>query len=533
MTAGAPGLPRAAFDWTACVCAGLMLVVGLLTLRLALPRGGQLYTPDSAHYVEQARSLLAGRGFVSRPGGIDDINARQSPDTLFPPGYPLVIAAGSAVSGAPVEAVALSVSRIALMLLPLAIFVAFRPVIGDYGAACVGILSGLSPGVIGWGAYALTDILALTFVLTSVGLTLAAWSRSQVRSALLLAFGGGVMAGCAYLTRNAHLALLLATSLSMVIWLAGSPPGDRARQLRISLSWALGAAIIVLPWLARNVMVFGHAQPYSMPPSTLSAWWNVRSFIGAEAYDVLGSPYWGTVVGWTIAGLVALVLATIALAYLSSRRWSTLQPGEQRALVFSLIYALLGAAIVIAARTRYQWGGRISERFAVQYTPFVLLAGAVLLRHLSRSKVMLIAMSAAIMVGLIALRRNALVHYGSSAPPIVELVQRDRAERVGPCARDAPLLVVSNYDYLYRILCDANARPPGDGGMGGQSIPDAAASIRSRLGDRPVIVALHPGRGIDSSALPLPAGDAAQLAAQGWMVRENSPLALVLARDRR
>ena len=45
----------------------LMFVVGLLALWLAILTDAVPYTPDSPSYTEQARSLLAGNGFKSRP----------------------------------------------------------------------------------------------------------------------------------------------------------------------------------------------------------------------------------------------------------------------------------------------------------------------------------------------------------------------------------------------------------------------------------------------------------------------------------
>ena len=54
------------------------------------------------------------------------------------------------------------------------------------------------------------------------------------------------------------MALLLAVPLAMGVWFFASPPTERATACRLSLSWALGASTIVLPWLARNVMGLWH-----------------------------------------------------------------------------------------------------------------------------------------------------------------------------------------------------------------------------------------------------------------------------------
>jgi hypothetical protein len=509
-----------------------MLAVGALALWVGVTRGGAPYGPDSANYVEEARSFLAGNGLTSRPRDIGvNGDVRQSPERNFPPGYPIAIAAASAVSGAPAEVVGPWVSRIALVILPLTILLAFRPVIGTYGAACLGILTGLSPTNILSGQRALSDALSLTLVVSSFGLTLAAWSRPQIRRAALFAFGGGMVAGLAYLVRNANVAFLVAAPLSMGAWLLISPLSDKAKTWKLSLSWVLGASILVLPLLARNVMVFGQLQPYKLPPSTVSGWLNLRAFVSAQVADVVGSYHAGMLVGWSVWGLAALLLMAIGFGYLTAKRWSTLENGERRAFIFSLTYALLGAAVVIAARTKYQWGEGISERHVLAFTPFLLLPAAVLLRHLARSKTVAIALSLTIVGALTAVRWHTLPNDASSKLPIVERIQQYRAEGLGACARDSQLVVVSNYAYLYRILCDANARSAGDSGMGGRSMVQALASIRSGIGQRPLVVAFHPGRGIKPSELPIQKGAVDALAADGWTMRDNSPLGVVLAHD--
>ena len=455
-----------------------------------------------------------------------------------PPGYPIAISAGTAISGAPVEVVAPWISKIALLVLPLAVFLSFRSVVGTYGAVSLAILSVFSPSVIYFGQYALTDVLSLTLVVTSFGFTLVAWSPGKVSHALLFAFCGGLVAGFSYLTRNANVALLLAAFVSMGVLFFVSPTFEKSRTWKISLSWVVGASIVVLPWLARNLMVFGKIQPYEMSPSTVSAWSNLRTFIGAQISEVLGSSYLGTLVGWSIPGLVMLLILTLAIVRLSFKHWSKLQNGEQRAFVFSLLYALLGAAVVIVARTRYEWGEQISERHTLQYAIFLLLPLTILLRRLTSNKVMLITLSSTIVLVLVTLRLVSVADGVSKEndagfrTTIGKLIDKSNMEKSGPCARDKKTLVVSNYAYLYRILCDANSLHPGGGGMGGQSIAEAAALIQSRAGDRSVIVALHPGRGIESSNMPLRDHDVEALTSQGWTIRDNSPLALVMAYDR-
>lgn len=517
------------------------IAVGVLTLWLALnvfPDGSK-YSPDSANYIEQSRSVLAGNGFESRPDDLNDIGGLQTPDKLFPPGYPLVIVAVSSVFSAPMEVVALWISRISLMVLPLIVFVAFSSSIGDFGATCMGILVGFSPGVITWGQYALTDVFSLTLVVASFGFTLAAWSPQQVCRTQLLAFAGGLVAGIAYLTRNAHLALLLSMPITFSILLMFSPPEDKVRTSRVGLLWMIGATVVVLPWLIRNVVVFGMIQPYEMPPSTINAWWNLRTFIGAQFSEVVGSTHHiGNLVGWSVPGLAALLILTVAVARLIFMSWPLLQNCEKRTLIASLIYSLIGTSIVIAARSKYQWGEEISDRHTLQYALFFMLPISILIRHVLGSTVARIALALAIMVPLTTLRYFSLAHEEnrargavSNTTSIIKRIMESRSDATGPCSRDHKSLVVSNYAYLYRILCDASSLDPENSGMLGKPIGEIIASIETRVKHRPFIIALYSGRGLESSKLPLPNRDLEALTSQGWIVRENSKSALVLARN--
>ena len=60
------------------------------------------------------------------------------------------------------------------------------------------------------------------------------------------------------------------------------------------------------------------------------------------------------------------------------------------------------------------------------------------------------------------------------------------------------------------------------------AIAEAESLIRPRVADRPEIVAFHPGGGIESSDMPLRDRDVEALVDQGWVIKENSPMAWCL-----
>ena len=70
------------------------------------------YFPDSASYIEAARSLVQGNGLM-RTAPLARLDLAVEPLSLWPPGYPLLIAAASILSGLPAEDAALWIGYVA------------------------------------------------------------------------------------------------------------------------------------------------------------------------------------------------------------------------------------------------------------------------------------------------------------------------------------------------------------------------------------------------------------------------------------
>ncbi len=516
-----------------------MLAAGALALWLSMSSNAVSYSNDSANYIEQARSLLAGNGFLSRPHytfyqEMDEFDAVLAPDLLFPPGYPAVIAASAFISGAPAEIAAIWVNKISLAILPLVIFLAFRSAIGFYGAICLGIIGAFSCDVVNRGQIAIADVLAFTLVIASFGLLLRAWSSSQIRRAVLAAFGAGLIAGYAYLTRNAVLALLLSVPLSLAGWFILASSDEKTRTLKVGVAWAAGVLLFALPWLVRNLLVFGEIQPYEMPPSTIGPWHNIQAFTDALITGVSGSRTLGDLAARTIPGLGALVLMAGLFIYQSLKHWPEFQQQEKKAFIAALSYAAVGSAMVIAARTTYQWGEEISDRHIMQYVVFMLTSVIILLRyvfsnHVWRNVSAFGAMSVWVVLMLIAFLTTSNKQE-DPATLVLSQINIFRTQSSGPCVTVNRPVVVSNYAYLFRIVCDVHALRPGHSV---KSISEAIARIESKMPQQPVFAAFYPGKGLDPSWFPVPATGVTWLNARGWAVLENSPSSLLLQSSRK
>jgi hypothetical protein len=99
---------------------GWLLVVTVLAANLAMVAQ---YSPDrlandAAQYVSEARQILAGRGLATDIAYYDEhhlLGRFPVPQTVFPPGYPLAIAAVAA-SGVPILASAFVVALLSFNL---------------------------------------------------------------------------------------------------------------------------------------------------------------------------------------------------------------------------------------------------------------------------------------------------------------------------------------------------------------------------------------------------------------------------------
>lgn len=352
---------------------GLLFVGGLDTLW-----GGQRYpyAADSASYLDMAESLRSEGQPRVTPWGYDEASGEASiPQRLFPPGYPLMIAAVATVTG-DVQRAALWVVRTAALLLPALVFLLFRGVLPDRILLVFAAYVLMTPGVRGWQFLAYSDVPALALSILALGalvrgLGLVGDSSRRLGWCVL----AGAAAGSAYAVRNAALAVLAILLVLLVDDLR------RTREVRRGVAVLVGAAAPLAMLFTYNLKVFGQVQPYTMPASTRPWSSNVADYAHAQLVD-LGVPW-----QWVDRLHPAVPLVVVALAYALIGR-ALVRPSvdvRRRALVLLTGgYAAGGALLLIASRSRFEWGNVIDERNTLQLTwalAFaVLLSLSVLLR---------------------------------------------------------------------------------------------------------------------------------------------------------
>jgi len=330
------------------------------------------WTPDSVEYIEAARNYSDTKQLLISTD-IYDLN-KTAPFRLWPPGYPLLLSLIQDITGIDAQWISVIIPIISWVLIPLIIFVFIRPLLGGIPSALLSILVLTSPAVTEFGWKGLTDVPFLLIIV--LGLFFSCRLNSGWQTTLSV-FVGGVVLGVAYSIRTVGAAALAAVFLVYAMYFLVKRDERRKVLVRI-IAWGTGAATVVIPLFIRNIITFGTLQPYNMPPSTVSLLRNIKIYIFSTVYDLLGARL-EMLVGWDfvffiVAATVTLVAYTfyqdsdpfIKNAHNLINEFRSLSPSVFIIITLS-IYSVLGASIVIYARTTYQWGEQINLRQVMQY----------------------------------------------------------------------------------------------------------------------------------------------------------------------
>lgn len=363
---------------------GIALLLGfvIVTVYVAIVAPiAYLYSdPDTSYYLEAARNFLAGKGLVVSTG-LDKSALGTEPLSLWPPGYPMMVAFGSKLLGVDPMWLAPKIVWLSWALLPTALLFTLRPALNSWHAHIVSALVMISPGAVGNAWQAMTDVPFLFLTVLAFG-TLFRGTDSATRPSLLVL--AGILFALAYSVRNVGLASFAAIFGAYTVLVLLKRLSPRAALLR--MAWlAAGASLIVVPLLVRNITVFGTLQPYDMPPSQVGLIANIRYFAAAWLNDIFVVRGLLHVVLRNNAILVALGGGALILVYLTRTRlarvWSGLPPHTKEMFAVLVAYGLAGATVVIVARSRYEWGETIGFRHVLQYDWILFGACAVLLER--------------------------------------------------------------------------------------------------------------------------------------------------------
>lgn len=432
--------------------------------------------PDSSYYVEIARNFLAGKGLVMT-GELSDLPAATVPLSFWPPGYPMSVAFFSWLSGMDPVWMAPRIVWACWAFLPAALLFALRPILRSWSVYIVIALVMFSPGAITVSWLPLTDLPFLLLTVLSFGLLFRGAGAAVRPLPLLLS---GLTCGLAYGVRNVGVASFVAILGAYAVSALLGIVGVKAAMQKLAW-WGVGAALVVVPLVARNLIVFHALQPYTMPPSTLGYSGNIRYYVSATLGDIVAGHTIQRIVTWNNMIILAVAVAAMAAAWLvrtgTARVWRGLPPASKEILLLLCAYAAAGAAVVIAARSRYEWGEFIGLRHVLQYDWVLLSLAAFLIERwgrLARVALSAILIVAVLLVGLrlqfagreLAMRREEMATTTRTQDPSALARMKTGSFRLATnllIARDPQLLkairdlppsavLVSNYDNVLRLV---------------------------------------------------------------------------------
>ena len=327
----------------------LIFAAAALGMALVLARVwtyGAALDSDSLHYIEMARSALAGEGFAKYDGTVN---------TVWPPGYPLLLAAaGFGIIDLHSVAGPLNAVLFGLTILAVGLYLRGRletRVLALW--ACLAIALALPLAEL--ARYARSETAFILFTTLALIQTDRAL-RDDGRSALALA---AAFCALAWLTRYIGGAVPALTGLALLLQ-GGMPLSRRAR--RAALFGAIAGAPMAL-WMLRNYIAAGVVRPLTAPPPSLwEILWGSAQIMASWLQPLSG---WFAVI--VIGALIFALFIPVARGDKPCARRACLIFGG-----FGLAYvALVSAALLMGAA---HGGGFRPRLVAVLYIPAVVVA---------------------------------------------------------------------------------------------------------------------------------------------------------------
>lgn len=218
----------------------LIALFAVATQLYAFSLGDKIRYPDEAEYLRLARNLVDS-GHYTLDG--------STPTAYRPPAYPLMLAAGMKL-GLPV--VALRMANTATLLVCIALL--YRLILRTSATqAKIAVLMVMAYPVLLYTANTFYPQIPSACLLLAVVLTLFSAPMPGARRFLF----SGILLGIAILLVPTFIFTLLFTPLFFAGHLR------RREWIRSTASMAVGALLVLSPWIARNAMVFGRFIPIS------------------------------------------------------------------------------------------------------------------------------------------------------------------------------------------------------------------------------------------------------------------------------
>lgn len=451
------------------------------------------YLPDSASYIEMARSLKLHHWPLVTPWD-PSTEPDAIPQALFPPGYPALITL--VLLWLPsMPSAAMWVVHGFAVLIPVTFVYLWDGWLSRSALWVLSALMVLSAGYLKMQHLAYSDIPTLWLSLASIGLLVRSLHPSPTTGQVhdhpslpqpsqlqgLSFLSAGLLAGMAYACRNAALSLLLSVAVWFVYqWYVQAR--ERTLWLQRALWFGMGVAPSVLCLWVYNWVAFHQLQPYTMPVSQRGFLPNLIDLGTALSVD-LGVP------AELIPGYCSLLIPAIWWFLSLQGYWRMRHQPVAPVLSLALLYVFITELVLWVSRSRFEWGGVIEERHTLSITwvhgwvlALVLYKGAAAIRR--RQLITIAALSA---IGLLAGFFQLINNWSHWGPQVEVRLHNDRAflQTLYPIPTNA--MVVSNMAPFFRVEMGLPVR---EWELGGQET-DAIQSFRELdrlVAHRPVVM---------------------------------------------
>ncbi len=185
---------------------------------------------------------------------------------------------------------------------------------------------------------------------------------------VLFVFISGIVVGFACLTRYIGLTLMTTGLFILTFWFLLKLISGKD-FFKISLSYIMGAGLMIIPFLVRNKVVFGTIQPYHQNPSRIPLMINLRDYFQGLAQMIFATATFDKVVV-AFMGFIFLILV------LRGKSWFR---GDKRRFIYILAlvcYFVFNSLFLIAYKTIYFGSEDIGERYLLQIG-WILMAGII------------------------------------------------------------------------------------------------------------------------------------------------------------
>ena len=321
------------------------------------------FNPTAMVYVDAARHLRNGQGISTTILFTSSVPKVPSPLSVWPPVYPIAIAATTWL-GIDAAVAARLISLLAFSASVLLVWLLARSTFGS-GAASAALLVTIWPAMTRVAANAWSESLFVMLLLLSVFITTRVLRSGQ--AGVRTAAAGGLAMAAVCLTRYAALPLIPIGAV-LILWLAH----DARWQVRLvkAIAWASAAGIPVALWLARNLLVTGGLIGSGRDADDLGVLYHVTFASRTVISDLLGLLGRLLVVPELVGleadamALIALPVIGLPLVFLLRRRqgWGHLADGARAATRSP------EARFVLLMALGY-WGAMIVARSTIGFYP--------------------------------------------------------------------------------------------------------------------------------------------------------------------